>query len=259
MKTGFESLQRPSGEAYEDELRLIDPDPLSDLGRYRESAAETIKLARRMINEANRMRTAAVQMCTAAAQMRELLRLENFARRQCFLSQYGSPVVIFLDPYFLAASDLRTVLATAIDAAIMLTGVDMGNVQLFDPALGALRIEAQRGFERPFLDYFESVHEGQAACGMALARAERVIVEDVAKSPIFAGAPALDVMIDARARAVQSTPLIDSSGGLLGVLSTHSHKPQRPTASDLRLLDLLARVAVRYIEWKSTPSCSSPL
>ena len=259
MKTDFESLQRTSGEAREDESRLKDPDPPLDLGRYRESAAEAIKLARRMVNEASRMRTAAAQMQIEAAQIRELLHSEKLARRQYFLNHHGNPAVIFLDPYFLAASDLPTILATAIDAAIMLTGVDMGNVQLFDPALGTLRIEAQRGFEPPFLEYFASVHEGQAACGMALARAERVIVDDVAKSPIFAGAPALDVMIEARARAVQSTPLIGSSGRLLGILSTHSHKPQRPTVSELRLLDLLARVAVRCIERKSASTVSDPL
>src|SRR5215475_1869871 len=192
MKIDFESLQRPFGEAHEDESRLKDPDPPPDLGRYRESAAEAVKSATRIINEANRMRTAAARMRAAAAQMQELLHLEKLARRQCFLSHYGTPAVIFLDPYFLAASDLPTILTTAIDAAIVLTGVDMGNVQLFDPALGALRIEAQRGFEPPFLEFFESVDEGQAVCGMALARAERVIVEDVTKSPIFAGAPALD-------------------------------------------------------------------
>jgi PAS domain S-box-containing protein len=47
---------------------------------------------------------------------------------------------------------------------------------------------------------------------------------------------------------VQSTPLIGSSGGLVGVISTHSRRPGRPDDDDLRLLDLLARLAADMID-----------
>ena len=50
-----------------------------------------------------------------------------------------------------------------------------------------LKIVAQRGFEAPFLAFFNTVHDGLAACGTAMQRGERVIVEDVAASPLFAG------------------------------------------------------------------------
>ena len=43
---------------------------------------------------------------------------------------------------------------------------------------------------------------------------ERVIVEDVTTSPIFAGIPALKVMLSAGCRAVQSTPLLTRAGRL---------------------------------------------
>jgi hypothetical protein len=254
MNADSEPPPQLSGEAHEAEARLKVPDLQLDPQRYRESAEEAIKLAMRMLHEARRMRTKAAKMNAAAAQTREYFRLERIAQRQCFLSGYSTPMVSFLDPHFLAASDLGAILATAVDAALQLTGADMGNVQLFDPAIGRLQIEAQHGFERPFLEFFENVHEGQAACGRALALAERVIVEDVTKSPIFVGTPGLDVMLEARARAVQSIPLIGSSGRLLGVLSTHYHRPQCSTESELRLLDLLARVAARWIERKSTPT-----
>jgi hypothetical protein len=65
-------------------------------------------------------------------------------------------------------------------------------VQLLDGDL--LRITAQRGFDSPFLEFFDDVHSEQAACGTALQRAERVIVDDVLKSPIFEGTPALEVI-----------------------------------------------------------------
>src|SRR5262249_51707118 len=104
-----------------------------------------------------------------------------------------------------------------------------------------LRIVAQRGFRRPFLDFFECVHDGQAACGAALKSAERIIVEEVANSALFFGTPALEVMLDAGARAVQSTPLFDYRGRVLGMLSTRYRQPRRLKDDDLRLLDLLAR------------------
>jgi len=40
-------------------------------------------------------------------------------------------------------------------------------------------------------------------------RGERVVVEDVTTSPVFAGTAALDVVLAAGVRAVQSTPLLD--------------------------------------------------
>jgi GAF domain-containing protein len=162
-----------------------------------------------------------------AIQMREPLRqqLERLVRRPSRRKISG---LAFLDPYFFVESDRHALLVSALDAALGLTGADMGNVQLCDPISHTLHIEAQRGFESPFLDFFARVHDGQAACGLAMTRAERVTVADVVSSPIFAGTPALDVMVEAGARAVQSTPLIGSSGRLLGMFSTHYHRTATP-------------------------------
>ena len=134
-----------------------------------------------------------------------------------------------------------------LDAVIAITGADMGNIQLVDDE-GSLRIAAQRGFNAPFLEFFDKVHEGLAACGSAMQRGERVIVEDVASSPLFVGTPALAVMLEAEARAVQSTRLVGRSGKLLGMFSTHYRRPRRPAERDLRILDVLARQAADLIE-----------
>ena len=128
--------------------------------------------------------------------------------------------------------DFAILLDEILDAAIAITGADMGNIQLLDGA--TLKIVAQRGFEAPFLAFFNTVHEGLAACGTAMQRGERVIVEDVAASPLFAGSPACDVMLAAQARAVQSTPLITRSGHVLGMFSTHYRTPHRPAQRELR-------------------------
>lgn len=145
-----------------------------------------------------------------------------------------------------AFSDL---LNEILDAGIAITGAEMGDIQLIDGE-GALRITSQRGFEAPFLQFFDKVQPGYSACGTALRRRERVIVEDVSSSPIYVGTPALRAMLEANVRAVQSTPLMSRSGRLLGVFSTHYSKPSRLSDRDLRLLDVLARQAADLIERK---------
>jgi PAS domain S-box-containing protein len=144
------------------------------------------------------------------------------------------------------AGDFSTLLHDIIDAAIEITRADMGAIQLLED--GALKIVAQRGFGAPFLDFFNMTREGQAACGAAIQKGERVIVEDVANSHIFAGAPALGVMLAAGARAVQSTPLVSRSGHVLGMFSTHYRAPRRASEHELRQLDVLARQAADFIE-----------
>ena len=137
------------------------------------------------------------------------------------------------------ASELQPILEEVLDATIALLGADFGNVQLYELESHALKIVAQRGFQQEILDYFNSVHEGTASCGVALERRERVIVEDVLTDPSFA--PHLKIVAAAGYRAVQSTPLISRDGELLGRISTHFRRPHRPSKDDLRLADLYAR------------------
>lgn len=144
------------------------------------------------------------------------------------------------------ADGFSVMLHEILDAAIEMTGAGMGNIQLVESA-GVLKIAAQRGFEAPFLEFFDQVDDGQAA-GAAMQRGERVIVEDVALSPVFEGTAAREVMLAAQARAVQSTPLVTREGRLLGVFSTHYPTPHRPTERELRMLDILARQAADLIE-----------
>jgi signal transduction histidine kinase len=49
-------------------------------------------------------------------------------------------------------------------------------------------------------------------------------------------------------RAVQSTPLLDRDGKVLGIVSTHFSHPHRPSENDIHFLDLLARQAAESIE-----------
>lgn len=137
--------------------------------------------------------------------------------------------------------DLPALLHEILAGAERITGADKGNIQLLE-ADGLLRIEAQHGFSKEFLDFFNAVGQGDdAACSTAFARRERVVVDDVERSPIFAGTPALKVLLDAGVRAVQSTPIVSQDGVVIGMLSTHYATVRQPSDRDLRLIDLLAR------------------
>jgi PAS domain S-box-containing protein len=144
--------------------------------------------------------------------------------------------------------DSTSLLRDIVDAAIAITAADMGNIQLLDRGSGTLKIVASRGFESPFLEFFNAVDEGQAACGAAMRSSERVVIADVTTSPVFVGTPALNVLLSAGVRAVQSTPLVRRSGQIVGMLSTHCRSVYRPADRDLRIVDLLARQAADWIE-----------
>ena len=129
--------------------------------------------------------------------------------------------------------------AQAIEAA----GADTGNAQLVDPATGALRIVAQHGFGRSFLDFFEIVHDDESACGTALAAGQPVWVPEVASSAIFAGTPALDVMLDAGSQAVASVPVRGRDGSIAGMISVHHRQPTTWTEQQKRQLTAVAAAA----------------
>ena len=101
---------------------------------------------------------------------------------------------------------------------------DMATVQLADQPNGVLRMIAHQGFRRRFLDFFEFVHDEESPGGLALATGRPVLVPDVARSPIFAGTPARDVMLSAGSRSVASVPVRADDGSLI-VVSAHRRKP----------------------------------
>jgi len=148
----------------------------------------------------------------------------------------------------LASPDLQPLLEEILNGIIALQNADFGTVQLYNPRTRALEIAVQRGFQQDFLNYFSSGHEDGYACGRALHRRERVIIEDVQSDPEFE--PHREIAAAAGFRAMQSTPLFSRSGEPLVVLSTHFRQPRRPPVRELRLTDLYAIQVAQVIERK---------
>ena len=147
-----------------------------------------------------------------------------------------------------ANRDVVAICNNAIDAAMRIDRADMANAQLFDPQTRSLRIIAERGFNEDFLEFFEIVDDDESACGTALNSGRSVWVPDTASSTIFAGAPALDVMLDAGSRAVASVPIISPLGKLLAMISTHhNHCPAWTSQRKLKL-EQVARLTGRLLD-----------
>ena len=132
-------------------------------------------------------------------------------------------------------------------ASLELLGADQGNLQLVSPDGDALRIVAQRGFERAFLDFFGEVRvTDESACGRALRSGQRVIIDDVESEASFA--PYRATAGASGFRSVVSSPLIGADGTRLGVISAHFRIVHRPQAQELGRLDLYLRQASDFIE-----------
>jgi GAF domain-containing protein len=143
---------------------------------------------------------------------------------------------------------LETALLEIVDQAIAYPGADFGDIALLDPKTqDILRIVVQRGLPPWWVDFWNSAPAGHGVAAAVLKRGERIIVDDVERSPLFEGSPALDFQRRADVRAVQSTPIVTRTGRPLGVLSTYYKVPTSPDACALRLLDQLARHAADIV------------
>lgn len=89
-----------------------------------------------------------------------------------------------LSTRLLQTDDFSELLGEILDAAIEITGANMGTIQLMEG--DAPRIVSQRGFEPSLLSLFEGCPENENVCRNPLERFERVIVEDIAHSSVFA-------------------------------------------------------------------------
>ena len=146
--------------------------------------------------------------------------------------------------------DIEACLKEVLNVAIEISGAHKGNIQLVDEESGALKIAVHSGFDQWFLDFFDTLVDEDSACRIALGSKQRVIVENINQSEIFAGKSSLAVMREADVLAVQSLPLISSTGTVLGIISTHFSDTHRSAEQELRLMDLLARQTADYLERK---------
>jgi GAF domain-containing protein len=150
-----------------------------------------------------------------------------------------------MDP-FARSIDIQAILDWLLRRGADISQTSFGNIQIMNWKAGDLEIKAQRGFEKPFLKFFERVRiEGGSACARALRNGRSVVIEDIMADEEFA--PCRQIVSQAGVRAVQSTPIFSSSGALLGIMSTHFPTCHLPTKIELRELQSAAQLAADAI------------
>src|SRR4029078_12694560 len=106
-----------------------------------------------------------------------------------------------------------------------------------------------RGFSEQAVKQWAWVSPSQkTSCAEALRTGRRIIVPDVRACDFMAGSDEQETYIGTGILSVQTTPLVSRSGALLGMVSTHWREPHQLSASELRSLDVLSRLAADLIE-----------
>lgn len=126
----------------------------------------------------------------------------------------------------------------AIDQAMKLHGAQFGILQVYDDALCALQILAQKNFRAEYLRPFVSINPDEGSVsGRSFKEGRTITIEDVNSDPSFE--LRRQTAKEGGFEAVQSSPL--KSGDLvIGVLSTHFTKPQQFTPRDVQRMDRYA-------------------
>jgi len=150
--------------------------------------------------------------------------------------------------------DLAGAYEKLVDAATLIMRSDFASMQEYHPhrgPRGELHLLAFRGFTPAAAKLWEWVHANSlCTCGLAYRTLKRVILPDIEDAEFLRGTDDLGGYRETGIRAVQSTPLLSRGGQLVGMISTHWKRSHMPTERDLRLLDILARLAADLIERK---------
>lgn len=120
---------------------------------------------------------------------------------------------------------LRIFADRSVQDAMRDRGADFGNLQLYEQSLDGLVIVAQRNLRAEFLEHFALVRRADgSACARCLDGVGPTVVEDVAADRDFD--PHRQVIARAGIRAIESSPLVDEAGRLIGVISTLYRAPR---------------------------------
>jgi len=151
--------------------------------------------------------------------------------------------------------DVDALYAKLVGVAKALMRSDYASMQQYFPHLGArgeLKLIGHYGFSEEAAKFWAWVRaDSRCTCGVAIVRRERVIAPDVEKTDFMADTADQKQLLAAGIRAAQTTPLLSRRGELVGMITTHWKVPHEPSERDLRLLDILARLAADLIERKT--------
>jgi GAF domain-containing protein len=152
----------------------------------------------------------------------------------------------------ITAQGMEALYDQTLDTALTILQADFASIQMvhLEPGTkGKLKLLGHRGFSAQAAKRWEWVgQDSRTTCGEALRTGRRIDVPDVRKCDFMAGSEDLKTFLDAGIHAAQTFPLVSRSGVLLGMVTTYWRKPHELSVSELRALDVLARLAADLIE-----------
>lgn len=123
-----------------------------------------------------------------------------------------------------------------------------GSILLFDPATRRLRHGAAPHLPKPYIDAIDGIEIGPAvgSCGTAAWRGTPVIVTDIERDPLWASFR--ETALAHGLRSCWSTPILSSSGTVLGTFAIYRGEPGPPADRELETVRTLSRIASLAIE-----------
>lgn len=144
----------------------------------------------------------------------------------------------------------------AIDKAMELHQAQFGVLQVYDEPLGSLALLAQKNFRAEFLRPFAfiKIDDEASIAARCFREGNTIVVEDVARDGSFEARR--DTAREGNFAAVQSSPVRNSHGTLIGVLSTHFTLAQHFSEPDIRRMDQFAKSIGEELQ-KRMQTCTS--
>jgi len=182
-----------------------------------------------------------------ARQYRELLQrdLEPTTRRTLeWLLVNAARESASLEPFVVSEESRRPPKLVALADRAVAEGVRLmrsqfGNMQLYLASQDTLCLLANRNFPPAFADRFAAFRpDRRTTCSRVVASGQRVVVEDIEQDEAFA--PHVPAALSAGFRSLQSTPLKDRSGAVIGVMTTHFAEPRAFANDELEQFDVHA-------------------
>lgn len=153
---------------------------------------------------------------------------------------------------FFNEENIQALYDKIVDAAAGIMHSQAASLQVYYPERGnggELKLLAYKGIEQNTAEAWEWVDiMASTPCATAWRTGCRVLVQDVEMCDFMMGTSAAAAFLQAGIHATQATPLYSRRGKLLGMICTYWYKPFWPNEQQLRLLDVLARLAADVIE-----------
>ncbi len=126
----------------------------------------------------------------------------------------------------------------------------LSSILLLDPSTNCLRHGAAPSLPTSYSKAIDGLVIGASvgSCGTAAYRAQPVIVSDIATDPLWADFR--DLALAHELRACWSTPIVSSTGRVLGTFATYYREPRSPSSQEHNVIERIIHLASIAIERK---------